>query len=485
MISQTTALDATKPRPVLVAGEHVTTADPQPVIYPYDGSQIGAVCQATDEIVERALAAAHAAESEMARIPPHERAEILAKAAGLVTEQAESLARQMTLETGLALRDSEGEAQRTAEIFMLASEVGRRAGAGGELVPVDAVARGAGRLAWTKRFPVGTVLGITAFNAPLVLAAHKLAPAFAAGCPFILKPAPKTPLSGLSLGEIMLEAGAPPAAVSVIPTTNELAERMVRDPRVKMLSFTGSAGAGWYLKGITAARTVTLELGGNGAVIVHADADLEYAATRCAAGGFVRAGQACNSVQRLYVHESVIDDFRDRLVIQMSAFEVGDPLDPQTAFGGLIDERAAERAIGLVDEAKAAGATVVIGGTREASVVAPTLIIDVSEDLRVCTDEIFAPIIVLLRYDDVSDVFDRVNDTPFGLQAGLFTRDIRVINEAFERLEVGALIVNDVNGYRVDQMPYGGLKDSGTGREGIGYAMREMTEERLIVIDPR
>ncbi len=476
---------ATEPRPVLLAGEHVTTADAQPVIYPYDGSQIGAVCLATDEIVERALATAHAAEPEMASIPPYERAEILATAAGLVKARADSLARQMTLETGLALRDSEAEAQRTAEIFMLASDVARRAGAAGELVPIDAVARGAGRVAWTKRFPVGTVLGITAFNAPLVLAAHKLAPAFAAGCPFILKPAPKTPLSALSLGEIMLEAGAPPAAVSVMPTTNALAERMVRDPRVKMLSFTGSARAGWYLKGITAARSVTLELGGNGAVIVHADADVDYAATRCAAGGFVRAGQACNSVQRLYVHESVIDDFRDRLAAQMGAFKVGDPLDPGTAFGGLIDERAAERAVDVVDEAKAAGATVVTGGTRDASVVAPTLIMDASEDLRVCTDEVFAPIIVLSPYDDVGEVFGRVNDTPFGLQAGLFTRDIRVITEAFERLEVGALIVNDVNGYRVDQMPYGGLKDSGTGREGLAYAVREMTEERLIVIDPR
>jgi acyl-CoA reductase-like NAD-dependent aldehyde dehydrogenase len=484
-VSATGAPPMTEPRPLLVAGVATEGSDRQPVVYPHDGSEIGSVWLASDEIVESALAAATAAEPEVAALPPYRRAEILKRAAALVTERGPELSRQMTLESGLAIRDSHGEVERTAEIFEIAGEEARNSAAAGDVVPIDAVARGHGRIGVTKRFPIGTVLGITAYNAPLLLVAHKIAPALAAGCPCIVKPAPKTPLSALSIGEIMLEAGVPPAALSVLPATNKLAEKMVRDPRVKMLSFTGSASVGWHLRDVAATPHVTLELGGNGAVIIHDDADLDYAAARCVMGAFLRGGQACISVQRLYVQESVFDAFRERFMARVAELQAGDPLDEATALGGLVNEAAADRTMGLIDDAKASGATVLHGGVRRGAVVEPTVLSGIADDVRVCAEEAFSPIVVLLPYRDLDDVLDRVNDSPYGLQAGLFSRDVRVIYEAFERLEVGALIVNDVNSFRVDQMPYGGAKQSGLGREGMRYAIREMTTERLLVLDPR
>jgi acyl-CoA reductase-like NAD-dependent aldehyde dehydrogenase len=462
-----------------------TSSESAPVVFPYDGSEAAQVWLADETMVEEALVASAAAEDEVAALPPFRRAEILIAAAELVRSREVELGRQMTLETGNAIWETRFEAQRTAEILQLAGEEARRIASTGEVVPIDAVPRGEGRFGLTRRFPVGTVLGITPFNAPLLLVAHKLGPALAAGNPCILRPASKTPLSALSLGEILLEAGAPPAAVTVIPCRTELGERMVRDERVKMLSFTGSAEVGWRLKRIAATPRVALELGGNGAVIVHTDADLDYVAERCAFGGFIRAGQACISVQRLYAHTSVLDSLQKKLLAKIGELKTGNPLDETTLVGGLIDEAAAEKTMSLIEDAKAAGARVLCGGTRKGTVVEPTLIVDAPEELRVCAEEAFAPLVVLAPYEDVDEVLERANDSPFGLQAGLFTNDIRIINRAFERLEVGALIVNDVNTFRVDQMPYGGAKRSGFGREGMRYAIREMTEERLLVIDPR
>lgn len=474
---------ATEPRPLLIAGVEVEGAESASVVFPYDGTEFARVSLASSEQLERALATAVAAEQDVARIPPFRRAEVLRAAAGLVLERKEELARQMTLETGNAVWETRFEVERTAEILTFAAEEARRIT--GEIVPVDAVPRGANRLGLTRRFPVGTVVAITPFNAPLLLVAHKLGPAFAAGNPCIVRPASKTPLSALSLASILLEAGAAPAAVSVVPCRTELAERLATDERVKMLSFTGSVDVGWRLKRIAATPRVTLELGGNGAVIVHGDADLDYAAERCAFGGFLRAGQACISVQRLYVHESVFEEFKDKLLDRVSSLTTGNPLDEATVVGGLVDDQAADKAIALVREAEAAGADVLCGGEREGTVVAPTLLVGAPEEARVCAEEAFAPIVALARYGDFDDALERANASPYGLQAGLFTNDIRLIHRAFERLEVGALIVNDVNTFRVDQMPYGGVKRSGYGREGIRYAIREMTEERLLVIDPR
>jgi glyceraldehyde-3-phosphate dehydrogenase (NADP+) len=431
------------------------------------------------------LASAADAEREAAALPPFRRAEILITAAEAVRAREGELARQMTLETGNAVWETRFEVQRTAEILRLAGEEARRSAATGKLVPIDAVPRGEGRIGLTRRFPVGTVLAITPFNAPLLLVAHKLGPAIAAGCPCIVRPASKTPLSALSLAQIVLDGGAPPAMVTVVPCPPALAECMVADERVKMVSFTGSAAVGWRLQKVAATPRVTLELGGNGAVIVEPDANLDYVAERCAFGGFLRAGQACISVQRLYAHTSVFDALREKLLARIGELRTGNPLDETTVVGGLIDQAAAEKAETLVQEAVAAGGSVLCGGTREGTVLAPTLLVDVPEELRVCAEEAFAPIIVLSPYDDVDEAIERANSSPYGLQAGLFTNDIRVINRAFERLEVGALIVNDVNTFRVDQMPYGGAKRSGHGREGMRWAIAEMTEERLLVIDPR
>jgi glyceraldehyde-3-phosphate dehydrogenase (NADP+) len=483
-MTQTTDV-ATEVRPLFLAGRPTTSSQSLPVVFPYDGSEIGRVALADEAMVEEALASAVAAESEMAALPAFRRAEILIRAAEIVRSREEELARQMTLENGNAVWETVFEVQRTAEILQLAGEEARRIQSTGEIVPIDAVPRGEGRIGLTRRFPVGTVLAITPFNAPLLLVAHKLGPAIAAGCPCIVRPSSKTPLSALSLGEIMLEAGAPPAGVSIVPCSTELGERMVADERVKFVSFTGSAAVGWRLQKVAATARVTLELGGNGAVIVEPDANLDYVAERCAFGGFLRAGQACISVQRLYAHSSIIDQLQEKLLERIAELQTGDPLDDSTIVGGLIDEAAAEKAEALVQEAIAAGGRALCGGTREGTVLAPTLLVDVPESLRVCAEEAFAPIVVLSPYDDVDAAIELANDSPFGLQAGLFSNDIRVINRAFERLEVGALIVNDVNTFRVDQMPYGGAKRSGHGREGMRWTIREMTEERLLVIDPR
>ncbi len=481
----TETVDAVRadPQPMLLAGQPMEGSEGLPVTFPFDGSEVGSVWLADEGQLEQALASAAAAEPEIAAIPPFRRAEVLNTAADLVLEREDELAHQMTLETGNAIWETHFEVQRTAEILGTAAEEARRIT--GEIVPVDALPRGEGRIAYTRRFPVGTVLGITPYNAPLLLVAHKLGPAFAAGNPCVIRPASKTPLSALSLGRILLEAGAPPAAVSVVPCRTEFAEGLVKDRRVKFLSFTGSAVVGWKLKRIAATPRVTLELGGNGAVIVHSDANLDYAAERCAFGGFLRAGQACISVQRLYVHEAVFEAFQAKLLERIESLTTGDPRETATIVGGLIDEAAAEKAIAVVDEARKAGARILCGGTREGTVVAPTLIVGASERDRVCAEEVFAPIVALSPYEDVDEVIERANDSDFGLQAGIFTNDIRIIHRAFERLEVGGLIVNDVNTFRVDPMPYGGAKMSGIGREGIRWAIREMTEERLLVVDPR
>ena len=472
-------------RPLILLGDLVEGDEQVPIRFPFDGTEIARAWLAGEDQIEVALEGAAAAEREIAALPPFRRAEILLAAADLVLAREESIAEQMTKETGNAVWETRFEVQRTAEILRLSADEARRASAAGEHVPIDAVPRGEGRIGDTRRFPVGTVLAITPYNAPLLLVAHKLGPALAAGCPCIVRPASKTPLSALTLGEIFLEAGAPSAAVSVVPCHTDLAERMVRDERIKMLSFTGSGPVGWHLKRVAATPRVTLELGGNGAVIVHEDANLDYVAERCAFGGFLRAGQACISVQRLFVHTAVYDDLTAKLLTRIQTLTTGNPLDETTVVGGLVSEEAADGAMSLIEEARTAGATVLCGGTREGTVIAPTLLTDVSADLRVCTEEAFAPIVVLERYTDIDEAIESANRSKFGLQAGLFTNDIRIIHRAFERLEVGALIVNDVNTFRVDQMPYGGVKQSGFGREGMRYAIREMTEERLLVIDPR
>jgi glyceraldehyde-3-phosphate dehydrogenase (NADP+) len=483
--ARTSPVDVAAPRvrPLILEGELRDGADVLEVVFPYDGRVVATVASGDWEISDAALAAATRARKPMAATPPYERAEILLRAAELVRARAEELARQMTLETGNAIWETRLEVRRTSEILHAASEEARRVT--GEVVPIDGWPNGRGRRASTRRYPVGPVLAITPYNAPLLLVAHKLAAAFAAGNPCVVRPASKTPLSALSLGEILVEAGAPRGSVSVIPSPTAVAERLAHDERVKMLSFTGSADVGWKLRRVARTPRVTLELGGNGAVIVHADADLEYAAERCAFGGFLRAGQACISVQRLYVQHTVADGFTELFLDRIGRLTTGDPLSDATTVGCLIDDRAAEKAIELIEEARDAGATVLCGGGREGRIVEPTLLTDVPRDLRACAAEAFAPIVVLERYDDVDEAIALADQSPYGLQAGIFTNDLRIVERAVDGLEVGALIVNDANTFRVDHMPYGGEKLSGYGREGVHYAIREMTEERLLVVDAR
>jgi acyl-CoA reductase-like NAD-dependent aldehyde dehydrogenase len=478
-----TSVVGTSVRPYLLAGAAVATGDRLPVIFPYDGRVVAEVTLADEDAIERALVVATAAREATAAIPPHERATVLNTAAELLEARVEELARQMTLETGNAIWETRVEVRRTAEILRNAAEEARRVT--GEIIPIDAWPNGTGRHALTQRFPIGPVLAITPYNAPLLLVAHKLASAYAAGNPCIVRPARKTPLSALSLGELMIEAGAFPDAVSVLPCPPVLGERIARDDRIKMVSFTGSEEVGWYLQKVAATHRVTLELGGNGAVIVHSDADLDHAAERCALGGFVRAGQACISVQRVFVAADVADAFQEKFVARVSDLKLGDPLDDDTAIGVLVDDATTEKALALIADAQDGGATVLCGGARRGPFVEPTVLRGAARHARVSQAEAFAPVVSLQTYTDFDEALAAADSTPYGLQAGLFTNDIRLIYRAFQRLEVGALIVNDANTFRVDHMPYGGAKRSGAGREGVRYAIREMTEERLLVIDAR
>jgi glyceraldehyde-3-phosphate dehydrogenase (NADP+) len=334
-----------------------------------------------------------------------------------------------------------------------------------------------------RRVPLGPIAGISPFNFPLNLVAHKVAPALAAGNPIVVRPASQTPVSALKLGEIVLEAGWPEDGIAVVPCSVETARPLVEDDRLKLLTFTGSPVVGWELKTRAGRKRVTLELGGNAAVIVNDDADVAYAAERIAWGGFTYAGQTCISVQRVYVHDAVYEAFIGELVPRVEALVVGDPLDEATDLGPVIDRGAADRVEEWVDEAVAAGATVLTGGTREGNTWHPTVLADVGEEQRASCDELFAPVVVVNRFHDVAEAISAAGRSEFGLQAGLFTNDLRVIDDAFDRIDVGGLMVNDVSTYRIDHMPYGGTKSSGTGREGLRYAIEEMTELKLLTFN--
>jgi acyl-CoA reductase-like NAD-dependent aldehyde dehydrogenase len=478
-MTNTTLLDVEQ-REILVGGAWRGSSENATVTYPYTGEAVASVAQAASTDVEDAIVAATDAFTITRRMPAFRRAEVLLRAAALIQERAEQLSRQIVLETGNPIVETRSEVARTVTIFQIAAEETKRIG--GEIVPLDGIAAGERRLGEVRRFPIGPVAGITAFNAPLLLPAHKIAPAFAAGNPVIVKPAPRTPLSALSLGAILQEAGMPDGALSILPCDVATAQPLVVDERLKALSFTGSVPVGWSLKAQAIRKRVTLELGGNGAVIVHRDADVARAAERCAFGGFLRAGQACIAVQRIYVHEEVYEPFLAQLIARVRAIVMGDPLDETTRMGPLIDEQAARRAEAWVAEAVAAGATVRTGGRRQGSFLEPTVLTEVTADMRISCEEVFAPIVAVTPYQNFEQALTWTNASPYGLQAGLFCNDLRLVYRAFEELQVGGVIVNDVNSWRVDSMPYGGVKASGCGREGVRYAMEEFTEPRLLVL---
>jgi acyl-CoA reductase-like NAD-dependent aldehyde dehydrogenase len=470
-------------RGILLAGGVVETGERYEVRSPYDGSAVAVVHRARPAEVEHAIAAAVAAFETTRRLPSWKRAAVLNGISQKIAARRDELARTIALEAGKPIKTARLEVDRAVFTFAVAAEEAKRIY--GEIVPLDWLPGNENRVAHVRRVPLGPVAGISPFNFPLNLVAHKVAPALAAGNPILLRPASQTPVSALVLGEIVLEAGWPEGGIAVLPSSTETARPLVEDGRIKLLTFTGSPAVGWALKGRAGRKRVTLELGGNAAVIVNDDADVAYAAERVAWGSFVYSGQTCISVQRVLVHESVHDAFVAGLVQRAEAMKVGDPLDESTDVGPLIDAAAAERVDDWVGEAKAAGATVLTGGTRDGSLWPPTVLANLREDLRVSCDEVFAPVVGITPFSEVADAIDAAGRSEFGLQAGLFTHDMRVVDAAFERIEVGGLMVNDVSTFRIDHMPYGGVKSSGFGREGLRYAIEEMTEQKLLTFNAR
>jgi glyceraldehyde-3-phosphate dehydrogenase (NADP+) len=436
------------------------------------------VCQATAEDVERALALAVAARPALAAQPRGERRQLLTRMAQGLAEQLEPLARTMALEAGKPIALARGEVKRAIETFTQAAA--EAVSARGEVVGVDLDASTRGATCVVERAPAGVVVGISPFNFPLNLAAHKVAPALAVGAPLLLKPPPQAPSAALVLGELAARAGALPGALSVLPCPNALAEVLATDGRVRVLSFTGSGKAGWHLRAKAAAR-VLLELGGAAGAIVCEDADVEPAAAALAASAFAYAGQVCISVQRIVVHRAVERAFTQALLAHTARLAVGDPLEDECRVGPVIDDGAATRITSWVDEAVAAGARVLCGHTREGRLLQPTVVAGVSHAAKLWREEVFGPVVVLEAYDDFEQALASVNDSPWGLQAAIFTHDLRRVRRAYEALEVGGLVVNDSPSFRSDGMPYGGLKGSGLGREGVRYAMEELTEPRALI----
>ena len=470
----------TQTRGYFIAGERTTRDDTFEVRSPYNDEVVATVASPTDADVETAVARASEIFAESRKLPIHVRAEALLHISQRLKEQGAEVAEEIAREGGKPIKWAKVEAARAVSTFRWASEECRRLG--GELMRLDTEESLGPRAALVRRFPMGPVLAIAPFNFPVNLVAHKMAPALAVGAPIVIKPATKTPLGALRLAELFAETELPKAMLSVLPISGSKAGELAKDPRFKKISFTGSSQVGWDLKAADPRKAVTLELGGNAGVIVHSDGDLDKAAERIAFGGYYQAGQSCISVQRVFVHRDVAEEFETKLVAAVGALNTGDPMDPDTDVGPLIDRDALDKVASLVDEAVQNGAEILVGGKREDPFYAPTILRRTSRDMKVRQEEIFGPVTTLETYDDFEQAIELANETDYGLQAGLFTRDIDRIFAAHRDLEVGGVIVNDVSAFRADQMPYGGVKDSGVGREGLRWAMHEMTEEKVLVL---
>jgi acyl-CoA reductase-like NAD-dependent aldehyde dehydrogenase len=464
-----------------VDGKWIEDGDPVEIRAPYDGSVIASVFQGRREHAEAAIAAAVKAFGTTRRLPAFERQRVLRRVSENISERKQEFARTMAQEAGKPIKAARTEVERAIFTFNVAAEESTRLY--GEYLPLDWQEFTAGRWGIVRRFPLGPIAGITPFNFPLNLVAHKVAPAIAAGCPLVLKPAPQTPLTALMLAEAVQQAGWPDGGLNVLPLSNEDASLLVTDDRIKLISFTGSASVGWQIKKNCGKKKVVLELGGNAGVIVHSDADLAYAADRCVVGGFSYAGQTCISVQRILVERSAFAKFTDLLLEGVKKLRTGDPLDESSDLGPLIRESDAIRASDWIQEAIRTGARLLCGGERRGSVLEPTVLTGTRPEMKVNCQEIFAPVVTVEPYDDFNQALRQINNSPYGLQAGIFTRDAKLIFTAYEELEVGGLIAGDVPAFRIDHMPYGGVKDSGLGREGLRYAIEEMTEPKLLVMN--
>ena len=469
------------PHRIFLAGRWVDSPDVLTVENPArPGEPAGLTYQATPEQYEEAVEAAVAAFEVTRKLPAYERAAILRGISTGIAARREELGRLIALEAGKPIRDALVEVDRAVLTFRLGAEEAERIG--GELMPLDLMASSKDRIGITRRFPVGPVAAISPFNFPLNLAAHKLAPAIAAGCSIVLKPPSKDPLTMLTVAEIVEEAGAPAGSVSILPMSRELGDRLVADDRFKVLTFTGSPAVGWDMKARAGKKRVVLELGGNAGAIVDRTANLDWAVRRITVGAFAYSGQVCISVQRVFVHDDVFDAFVERFTAAASALRLGDPLEPETDLGPMVDEKAALRTQAWVDEAVAMGGRVLLGGKANGTFFAPTILADTPVEAKVCSLEAFAPLVVLFRFSDFADAVRRVNASQYGLQVGVFTNDLANAFAAFDELEVGGVILNDIPTYRIDHMPYGGVKDSGLGREGLRYAIEDMTEIRILVV---
>jgi acyl-CoA reductase-like NAD-dependent aldehyde dehydrogenase len=466
--------------PYYLANRPVLANTDLPVVDKFSGEVVTRVALASDAVVEEGIAHAVRAVDAMRSLASYERRDILIHCVTRFVERKSELAEALCIEAGKPIRDSRGEVDRLIDTFRVAAEESTRMV--GEVLPLDISSRARGYRGMWKRVPIGVCSFITPFNFPLNLVAHKIAPALAVGCPFVVKPASATPVGALIIGEVLAETSLPAGAFSILPVKGENAARFAEDPRVKLLSFTGSPGVGWDLKQRAGKKRVLLELGGNAAVIVDADADLDDAVSRIVFGAFYQSGQSCISVQRVMVHRSIYDDFKNRLISATSKLVVGNPRREETFIGPMISEDEAARLDMWIRAAVSRGAKILVGGRRQGAMLEATLLENVPRDADVCAKEAFGPVAVLSTFDDFDRALDEVNDSVYGLQAGVFTRDLYKAQRAWDRLEVGGVVVGDVPSWRVDNMPYGGVKESGQGREGVRFAMEEMTEPRLLVI---
>jgi len=451
-----------------------------PVLDKYTGEIATRVAVADVVAIDEAIGAAEAATAPMRELKAYERQAVLDHCVRRFRDRAEELAMALCVEAGKPINDARGEVSRLIDTFRVASEESTRIL--GEVLPMDISPRARDYSAMWKRVPIGPCSFISPFNFPLNLAAHKIAPALAVGCPFVLKPASLTPVGALIIGEILAETALPEGAFSILPCSRDGADLFTTDPRLRLLSFTGSPAVGWDLKARAGKKPVILELGGNAACIVDEDADLDDAVARIIVGAFYQSGQSCISVQRVIVHRSIYEPFREKLVAATRDLTMGDPKDPETFIGPMISEGEASRLDGWIQSAVRAGATLLCGGRRRGTMLEATLLEDVPRNEDVVCQEAFGPVAVLSRFSDFDEALEEVNQSAFGLQAGVFTRDLYRAHRAWNLLEVGGVVIGDVPSWRADHMPYGGVKDSGLGREGIRWAIEDMTETRLLVI---
>lgn len=475
-----TTIDNVIKKQLLINGSWMDAKEYSPLRSPYSGEVLAEIPMATEEETDQAIEAAQKATKIMAKMPAHQRAKVLETLAQLLEKRAEEAAQIISMESAKPITTAKAEVDRTIETYKFAAEEAKRIH--GETLSMDAARGGENRLAYTVREPIGVIGAITPFNFPMNLVAHKVGPAIAAGNTIVLKPASQTPLSSLFLAELLQEAGLPNGALNVVTGGGRVVgDKLVTDSRVNMITFTGSPAVGIGIRNKAGLKRVTLELGSNAAVIIDKGVDIDKIISRCVMGAFSNQGQVCISLQRIYAHEEVYDRFVEKFIEATKLLKVGDPLNSETDVSALISENDVERTLNWIEEAKQAGAKIASGGNREGNILHPTVILNADPHLKVSCQEVFAPIVLINKIQTVEEAINLVNDSKYGLQTGIYTDNVHTALDAAENLQVGGVMINDVPTFRVDNMPYGGVKESGTGREGLKYAVEEMTEMKLIV----